>query len=363
MRALKLKQELHAALQEATNGSSRAAVIDRFLDALDALTFQEVDAGTPERTRGKITAFLDDLEQAHEKLGERLTQPAFAINVVGEAMARADLIHASVVELLKVGLYFFALDQIERRWSARAAVYTGIHADLLVSFLDRRGLKAMVARGQERMEEGRVYCLTYDYLNTLRKAYWEHCRASEDALDVALVGADEERLECAESAAPASLEDETETVGDRVHMMLSIFRDALTTQQQWIYLAKNRTALQKSENPPETLEEWLVAMRDGLTGSGMNWSDIAGRLGINEKTAKREYLRSLDILLRSSGEAVFGREWVPSGFVKRVLEQIRSIVREKDLRIRSSTGRGMKPLVQKWEVALRFVLNHERVSA
>jgi hypothetical protein len=95
----------------------------------------------------------------------------------------------------------------------------------------------------------------------------------------------------------------------------------------------------------------------------MNWGEIATQVGINEKTAKREYLRSLDILLRSCAAQVFGPEWIPSGFVKRVLEQIRTIVREKDLRIKSSTGRGMGRLVQKWEVALRFVLNHQRVSA
>ena len=32
-----------------------------------------------------------------------------------------------------------------------------------------------------------VFCLTYAYLNGLRRAYWEHCRSSVDVLDRALL--------------------------------------------------------------------------------------------------------------------------------------------------------------------------------
>ncbi len=366
MRVAKLKKELHAALSKAEAGSSQAAVLDRFLNVLDVLTWQEGDAATPDRTRGKITSFLNRLEAAHDGLGSNIVLPAFAINVLGEAMVRSNLIHECVVDFMKVSLYFYALDQIERRWSARAAIYTGIHADLIMKFLDRRELKSLIRLGAERVASGRVFCLTYTYLNALRKAYWEHCRASEDALDIAVVSTDQDRLEWVESCLePVEADDHSLDSEDRIGLMLGIFSDTLTKQQQWIYLAKNRSAWRGTEGQkPDAAVDRLIATLDCRPPDGdLNWTEIAERLGINEKTAKREYLRALDTLLRSSAEWVFGSEWIPSGFVKRVLEQIRSIVRQKDLRIRNTTGRGMGPLVQKWEVALRYVLNHQRVSA
>lgn len=354
--------ELRAALDRAEPGSSRKAVLDRLRLMLDTLREQVVCEDTPVRTRKKIEGFLVHLDRAHLELGSKLFHVSFALNVVGEGMARADLIHRSVSEFVQVGLYFFGLDQIERRWSSRATVYSGVHADHLGEFMGRRPMKDLLTDARKRMDAGRIFCLTYAYLNSLRKAYWKYCRASEDALDVAVTA------DGVSTEAPLVVLDPEPTVdpSDRVALMLDIFGRSLTDRQRWIYLAKNRSAVSKGEMSLADVGEHLLALVLGEAappGVDLGWSEIASRLEINEKTAKREYLRTLHTLLKESSERVFGSGRIPSNYVRRILEQIRAIVYEKDLRIRSSTGRGINTLVEKWEVALRFVLNHERVVA
>jgi hypothetical protein len=148
-----------------------------------------------------------------------------------------------------------------------------------------------------------------------------------------------------------------------VQLLLHLFRNELSDQQRWIYLAKSRAAhgdLSDSK-VPNTIEELLSAIHRG-GDSDMNWARIAARLGINEKTAKREYLKSLYALLKGTADAVLGEERMQRGFVRRVLALIREIIAEKDLRIKSTNGRGLATLVEKWEAALRYVLNHERVE-
>jgi len=368
MRAEKLKRELHAALGKADPGSSKAAVIDRLLNLIDALSYQVEADSTPERTRSKMLVFLESLEASHGKVGGAIAEPAFALNVVGEAMIRSALLHESVIDFLKVGLYFYALDQIERRWAPQAAVYTSLHADLVMSYVGRRNLKDVIKKGEERLASGRVFCLTYHYLNALKKEYWKHRRASEDALDRATVPALDQDQGVLEASGTRQLpapdgSEETLPAGDRLRIMFAIFREALSSEQQWIYLAKNRHLMAQRSTAGKDLDAWIAGGSGALPESELNWKEIACRLGINEKTAKREYLRALDIILRSSAQVVFGDDWVPVGFVKRVLDQLRTVIRQKDLRIRSSTGRGLNALVEKWEVALRFVLNHQRVSA
>jgi hypothetical protein len=50
--------------------------------------------------------------------------------------------------------------------------------------------------------------------------------------------------------------------------------------------------------------------------------------------------------------------------VRRIQDALLSSIREKDLRLKDhNTGRGMGVLVEKWQVALRFVLASERISA
>ncbi len=356
-----IQEQLRSARERAQSGGSRRAVLDRLDGMINQLERQAGAAETPARTRDKIVLFLSHLEQSHATLGSRTFQVAFAINVVGEGMARADFVHRAAVEFIQVGLYFYGLEQIERRWAAQAPIYSGVHADHLGEFLGRSSLKELLADARQRLADGRVFCLTYAYLNSLRKAYWQRCRKSEDALDVALSGP------LVEGDSTAVEQSEAPESEDRVQLMLHILDTKLSPRQKWIYLAKNRAGLLAGDGPTRgsSAQELLASMfaEAGLEGGNLTWSEIADRLDINEKSAKREYLRALHLLLKESADAVFGGERIPSGYVRRILEQIRSVVYEKDLRIREKTGRGLTTLVSKWEVALRFVLNHARVGA
>ncbi len=363
-----LLDQIHAARERADAGSGREAVLDRLSEMITVLERQAVADETPARTRAKIVRLLEHVEGAHECLGSRLFHTAFALNVVGEAMARSELVNAKVVEFLQVGLYFFGLEQIERRWSSRATVYSGVHADHLGTFLGRKALKDLLADARVRMADDRVFCMTYAYLNSLRKAYWKHCRASEDALDVAITSA---AVSAEQADATVAAAVKPPDPSDRVQLMLDIFDRKLTRTQRWIYLAKNRAALLAGDTAadadvqPTVDAEWLALLLGEAAGPGrdLGWTEIATKLEMNEKSAKREYLRALHVLLKESSNAVFGAKRIPSTYVRRILEQIRGIVYEKDLRIRQTTGRGMNTLVEKWEVALRFVLHHERVVA
>ena len=339
--------------------SGALATADRLLQLLTGLRDKCAASDFPPRVASKAEQFLASLCELHSKLGPKIAHRSFALNSVGEAMVRSDFLHGEVIEFLQVGLYFFGLDQIERRWPAQAAIYSGIHADHLESFLSRHGLLDLVRDGQERIQQGRVFCLTYAYLNGLRRAYWGYCRGSEDALDISVVASTDDPA--AEMAAPSR--SDSAPLHDRIALLLRIFRRALTAEQRWIYLAKNRRFLDQAAANAEDIEG-LVAEIGAIPEQGeLGWTEIASSLHINEKTAKREYLRALHVLLKESSEAVFGTDQVSSRFVKRVLSSIREVVQEKDLRLKSQTGRGLHVLVEKWEVALRFVLNHERISA
>lgn len=333
-------------------------VSDRLCACLKSLEAARTDPSCPSRTSEKLTQFLHFMTEAHTKLGTRLEHPAYSINVVAEGMARADLIHSQLVDFLQVAIYFFGLDQIERRWPAHAIVYSGIHCDELSVFLSRSSLKALLAAGSMKLAQGKHFCLTYMYLNQLRRAYWKHCRASEDALDVAIGGSlvEAEAMVAETKVAPSTHWEPSE----RVQLLLRLFRSELSDTQRWIYLAKSHAG---SDQLGRAWSSEGFSTDFGTVGGGdLNWTEIASRLGINEKTAKREYLKSLYVLLKGTAEAVLGEERMGRGYVRRVLTLIREIIAEKDLRIRNSNGRGLATLVEKWEVALRFVLNHERAE-
>lgn len=354
-------QRLREAIPAAHDVGERRDLLARFAALCDAVDAVLAAPDAPERVRAKATAFAALLESARERLGPVLWQPSYLLNVVGDAVVRTDWVFGGVVEFLQVGLYFHGLRVIERRFSHQSIEYCAVHADLLASFTGRAGIKAMTARGRAKIADGRVFCLTYDYLNELRKARTAEHRRSAEALDHVRVEAD-----------PEFVAAESDVVGeptDRVGLMMSIFAKKLSAMQQLVYLAKNRAGGAAAPLlADETLGRHplvaLLAELDGeLDGHGnLGWSEIAERLHVNEKTAKREYLKALHVLLSESARSVFGAE-PPSRYVSRVLQQIREVVDAKDLRIRSSTGEGLGRLVEKWETALRFVLNHHRVSA
>jgi hypothetical protein len=349
-----------AACEQARSHPGRAAVLARLADLVASLGRQSEDPSVPARVRAKAEAMLAWIGKAEARLGARLYHPAFALNVVGDALVRTDFLGAEVVGFLQIGLYFFGLDQIERKWPAQATVYSTIHADHLESFLGRASLVELVAKGRERLARGRIFCLTYHYLNGLRRAYWDHCRRSQDALDFAAQGSEAQ-------AAMAGLADGRETpdapAADRIGLLLRIFRQVLTAEQRWIYLAKNRHFLEGRMEEGGEVAELLREIGGLPRAADLGWAEIADALHINEKTAKREYLRALYNLLKTASEMVLGPEAGTSRYVRRVLELLRAVVQEKDLRLRSQTGRGLHVLVEKWEVALRFVMNHERISA
>lgn len=356
-----LLADLDASKEKSRSSAMVRDVLDRLVHCLRTLDSQRSDPSCPERTAAKIQLFLAHVEASARDLGSKMHHPAYSLNVMGEAMVRSGLIHGAVVEFLQVGLYFYGLDQIERRWPSQAIVYSGVHCDSLGEFLSRSSLKELLAAGQSRLEAGRHFCLTYIYLNQLRRAYWKHCRASEDALDVAIRGTLVEAE--AEHADGGGRAEAGWDPGDRVQLLLGVFRDQLSDEQRFIYLAKTRARLRDAAPGavPSTIEELLGDLAGDDSG-GMSWSEIARRLQINEKTAKREYLKTLHTLLKATAEAVLGAEGLSRGYVRRVLALIREIIAEKDLRIRSNNGRGLRTLVEKWEVALRFVLNHERAE-
>lgn len=344
-----------AASTGATPQSSKQILLERATQMLASLQAQASNAATPERVRGKLAVFEASLEETRARLQERMLDPVFLLNAVGEAMGRSRLISQPVVSFLQVGLYFFGLEQIERRWPSQAAAYSSIHADHLAECLSRDGLKAILQKAQHRQAQGRAFCLSWHYLNGLRRAYFAHCRESCDALDHARSGEVLDSVPMEDAAADSAFE--------RTDFLLRLFRNELTPVQRWIYLAKNRSALEAA-GEPDALSRLLAEAGEAPPDADLGWVEIAARLGINEKTAKREYLSALHSILRASAQRVYGSGVIGNTYVRRILDSLAATIREKDLRLKdNNTGRGMGVLVEKWQVALRFVLSHERISA
>jgi|GEM_PF-4026202 hypothetical protein len=340
------------AASKAPPRSHQREILQRATAMLSELHRQIADSATPERVREKLRHFVAALEASHERLGQRMLEPTFLLNAVGEAMGRSELIHQAVVSFVQVGLYFFGLDQIERRWPREAVSCSAVHAEHLGTFISRDGLKAVIARAKARLAEGRPYCLSWHYLNSLRTAFLSYCRHSHDALDHTAV---------VEELDAMAREVSTDTSAEnRMQLVLDVFRTELTPEQQRIYLAQHGTVL--SGETPSPLAE-LMGLAGGDSGQ-LGWGEIAARVGLSEKSAKREYLRALHALLAGVARRTFGPGPLPVAMVRRIQDALLSSIREKDLRLKDhNTGRGMGVLVEKWQVALRFVLASERISA
>ena len=150
--------------------------------------------------------------------------------------------------------------------------------------------------------------------------------------------------------------------------MLEIFATKLDATQQRVYLAKNRLAQETaglSHVPAfQPFRSLFQGLNDELDGTRKP------RAGPRSPRASRSTRRppSASTSARSTScsarplRPIFGLN-ITSNYVKRVLDQLRLVVEAKDLRIRGATGDGLPRLVEKWEVALRFVLNHERALA
>lgn len=354
-------QRLRAEIPIAHDVDERGDLHSRFAGLCATVDDLLEASATPPRVRAKAEAFADLLTTSLDRLGPAFWQPSYLLNVVADAMVRTAWISREATEFLHIGLYFHGLRVIERRFAAHSTTYLAVHADLLGSFVSRAGLKDMIERGAQKIAEGRIFCLTYDYLNELRKAWHHSQRSSADALDHALPGVN-----------PDYVVVDTDLklhASDRVGIMMAIFAKRLTAMQQRVYLAKNRTGeasasmLLTGRRSDDALVGMLNELNRELDGHGnLGWSELAVLLKKNEKTLKREYLKALHTLLSESARLMLGSRG-GNAFVTRVLAQLNEVVEEKDLRMRSNTGEGMGRLVEKWEVALRMVLNQSRVPA
>ncbi len=350
----------HVALAaRGSRDTTRRRILEAFDGLLGALRRVALLPGAPAGARRKAAEVLDLLAAREAEYGPRFMLPAFLLNFVGEAMVRVDFIHDPIVEFLKTGLYFYGIEYIERRLRPQAAEYMALQVDVAERFFSREALLALVASGRERLEAGRPFCVVHAWVNGLRRAFWAWRRVSADAMDAGRA------RNFDGSAAEATGEAPQVPSRDRVLILLGIFERDLTALQRAVYLAKHGTSVEAAaparDADADPVARWIEAFArggDDEEESGADsWADVARRLSVSPKTAKREYLRALQALLRESHRAVFGAE-PPLGVVRRVLRTLQSVIDAKDLRIRDAAGQGLAGLVATWELALRWVFNH-----
>lgn len=334
-----------------------------FGDLLLAVETVATDAAAPERTRGKAERFLDVLATKADEQGDQFAHPTWLLNGVGEAMALSDYRSRPVLDFLKTELYFYGLDWIERRHRAQSMEFMVAHAEMLDAYFGRVAIAETVRDGTARIAEGRPFCIVHHYVNALRKRFWADRRQSVDACDVAVpLIHDQGAVKAATAPAAAIVEAEApDGPESRVHVLLEIFDRELTPLQQRVYLARHPIGAEQVAIAPAHLVE-LCVDADETEGGKETWKRLAARFDTTEKSIKREYLRSLHVLLSRASSRLCG-DRPSSGFVRRMLETLRSIVDERDLRIRDNAGRGLGRIVERWEIALRFVLNEGRVAA
>ncbi len=365
MELQELKQRTQATMAEKALPRGTRRLAYEFSDLLGRVTEVAESDETPDRTRGKAWEFLVCLTGRAAEHGEQFHQEAFLLNFVGEALVRADYRSEAVLDFLKTGLYFYGLAHIERFHRAQSFSYMSAHAELISEYFARAAMKALVSFGRERIAEGRPFCLVHHYLNALKKRYWATRREEEDALSVSVsldaVGdagvSQHVSPPVAESIEPAKSED-------RVALMIRIFGTRLTELQQRIYLHRHPVAVQALYGEEGRLEDELRALVSEARqdeGARLTWMEISHRYGLAEKSAKREYLRSLLVLLGEASEAIHTDLRQPH-FVRRVLRSLRSVIQERDLKLRDGSGRGLGRIVERWEIALRLVLNNIRVA-
>ena len=347
MKSVVLRDMARAVVKDRSASRERQRVAYELIELVDSVNALSESADAPRRTREKAARFLSHLESKTAELGSRILGEAYLLNCVGEAMVLERYVGQPVLDFLGKGLYFYGLDHIDRFQRARAVRYLAAHADLLVEYTSRAAVKELLNYGEQRMAAGRPFCLVHHYLNALRRRYWSEARASEDACDVAVTLTttdDDSGREDAEYTVPGQTEVQTT---DRVQLILGVFRDHLTPLQQRVYAARHQ--VNDIDLEPELAK--LFAAEEH------RWVDIASRHGSTEKTVKREYVRALHTLLKVSCDLVFG-ESIPSGYVRRMLRTLQTIIQTRDLRMKDNAGRGMGRIVERWQIALRFVLNH-----
>lgn len=368
MNFLELKSRLDEALRGMSGDRDKQRLVYQFGELVEAVESVATSAKTPQRVAAKAAAFLNVLNDKAGEHADTFWHPSWLLNFVGEAFVHANYISEPVVTFLSTGLYFHGITHIERREGARAPQMMMAHGELLGDYLSRKSLKELIQSAQERISSGRVFCLVHDYINTLKKRYWALCRKSEDACDRAtyLAYEDNERadLPVDESSPAETSGEENRDVADRLQLMLRLFAEGLSEQQQLIYLSRHRVPALDRVRLTEAAErseiEQLVMEIQGGSDSRPTWPDLGKALGMSEKAVKREYLRALHLLLRECSDRLLeGRR--RSSMLDRVLNELRSVINERDLRMKGQTGRGMPHLVKRWEVALRFVLNHDRI--
>ncbi|MEZ6195269.1 MAG: hypothetical protein R3F20_06040 [Planctomycetota bacterium] len=348
----------------------RRRTVHEFGDLLDALETAVADPATPVRTARKAAGVLAFLEARAEEHAAEFFVEGFLLNFVGEAMVRDSYVSKPIVAFLKVGLYFYGLNHIERYRTTQATDYMVAHADALDDFTSRESLKSLVGEGRRKLEAGRPFCIVHVYLNEMRKRYWATRRASEDAVDtsysLAVEAGEGHRSDLHVPAAPAEaapvveVDADAESVESRVGMMLRIFAEGLDERQQRIYLARHPLTGRFPESATSEIPDTVEALFAETTTDGRaTWEDLAARFDATEKTIKREYIKSLLALLEGASRETFG-DRAPSSYVRRMMRTLRTIAQERDLRIRDNAGRGLTKIVERWEIALRFVLNHGR---
>ncbi|MCB9833627.1 MAG: hypothetical protein H6807_14250 [Planctomycetes bacterium] len=359
----RLKERMTALLEDARISRERKRLAYEFGGLLEAVAAVAARADAPEGTRAKAAAFIAVLEDKEVEHEAAFFQEVFLLNIVGEAMARTSYLAQPVIDFLRGALYFHGVSWVERNQRGNSLAYLGAHAELVMEMTSRRGLKALLAVAAERFAADRPFCLSNHYLAELKKRYWAGRRESEDACDRSVsLEAENGSLEAA-SRLTVDRDAQPATGEDRVQVMLRVFARDLGEIGQRVYLLRHPIGRQEMASVHPDLAAELAAMLDGdETGGGRNnWTQISDRLGISEKVAKKEYLRALHDLLAGAAREIYG-DRLPSSFVRRVLGTLRSILQERDLRIKENVGRGMTRLVERWEIALRFVLNNERLA-
>ncbi|MFT7619312.1 MAG: hypothetical protein ACI97A_002962 [Planctomycetota bacterium] len=361
--------QMSSLLASATVPRERKRLVYQFGELLREVESVVMNEETPDGTRPKAIIFLEVLSAKEALHRDEFLLEAYLLNFVGEAMVRANYLSKAVIEFVRTGLYFYGISNIERFHNRQSMGYTTAHSELLMEYTNRKGLKALVARGQEKLDDGKNFCLVNDYLNTLKKCYWAGLRENDDACDSSV------SLDAIESQSGGKMSDALPMSGtvdrdaeitnfeDRVAIMLRVFLDRLTKTQQRVYLMRHPMMRDESRTAFASFDEQLAEFMNELdsehdkTGS---WSEIALKLETTEKTVKRQYLRALHGLLSGACDEIFQGK-LPSGMVRRMLNLLNKIIQERDLRIKDNAGLGLGKIVQRWEVALRFVLNNNRV--
>ena len=355
-----LKSRMNEALKRASADRELQRLTFEFGDMIEAIAMVARGGDErPPRTVQKARAFLQTMESMSAEQGANFWQLGFLMNLVGEAVVRTDYVAAEIVEFLRKGLYLYGIRHAERHGGSQTFGILTTHAELVIEVTGRVGMRAMRDEGKKRLAAGRPFCLVHYYVNLLRKHHWVRRRRSQDACDISVAlpsGRPDGRQPVIDTVEP-------ERGRNPVQLMLHVFATRLTEEQQRVFLARHLDDGNTDDialDDERLLLESLVARMVGDDGSRkMTWISIARSMGTTEKTAKREYLRALTALLAESSREMFG-DAIPSAFVRRVLSTLRRVIEERDLRIRDHAGEGLSRLVDRWEIALRYVLNHAR---